>query len=201
MELHKAYVVLPAADNEAGFLRIIDESGGDYLYPVEHFLMDYLSEAKHFHKEAIEPYKGPTNGATAEEIAALEQEIGFALPEAYRQYLLWMGKDYEGCFVGSEWFLHRHYNARDYTELVTELYGLDLEKYPLPKHFFLFFHHQAYEAAWFLLPKESEDPPVYYFNENDEKTIPVVAGTFTEFLIKQMGLVAPVIPRLYERRK
>ena len=38
LELRKAYIVLPAADNEAGFLRVVDESGEDYLYPAEQFV-------------------------------------------------------------------------------------------------------------------------------------------------------------------
>lgn len=38
LELRKAYAVLPAADNEAGFLRVVDESGEDYLYPAEQFI-------------------------------------------------------------------------------------------------------------------------------------------------------------------
>jgi len=38
LELRKAYAVLPAVDNEAGFLRVIDESGEDYLYPAEQFV-------------------------------------------------------------------------------------------------------------------------------------------------------------------
>jgi len=38
LELRRAYAVLPAADNEAGFLRVVDESGEDYLYPDEYFV-------------------------------------------------------------------------------------------------------------------------------------------------------------------
>lgn len=38
LELRKAYVVLPATDNEAGFLRVVDESSVDYLYPAEQFV-------------------------------------------------------------------------------------------------------------------------------------------------------------------
>jgi hypothetical protein len=38
LELHKIYRVLPDAEAEAdGDLRVIDESGEDYLYPAEYF--------------------------------------------------------------------------------------------------------------------------------------------------------------------
>ena len=39
LEVRKAYRVLPAASNEAGFLRVVDESGEDYLYPSANFVM------------------------------------------------------------------------------------------------------------------------------------------------------------------
>ena len=38
LELRRAYAVLPAAENEAGFMRVVDESGEDYLYPAEYFI-------------------------------------------------------------------------------------------------------------------------------------------------------------------
>jgi hypothetical protein len=46
LELHKVYQVLP--DEEAavdGDLRIIDESGEDYLYPANYFLLMDLPQA------------------------------------------------------------------------------------------------------------------------------------------------------------
>ncbi len=40
LELHKVYRVLPDADAaQDGDLRIVDESGEDYLYPAEYFLL------------------------------------------------------------------------------------------------------------------------------------------------------------------
>lgn len=40
LELHKIYRTLPDADAEQdGELRVIDESGEDYLYPAEYFVL------------------------------------------------------------------------------------------------------------------------------------------------------------------
>ena len=39
LEVRKAYRVLPSVPNEAGFLRVVDELGEDYLYPSENFVM------------------------------------------------------------------------------------------------------------------------------------------------------------------
>lgn len=39
LERRKIYEVVPAAgDSEAGFVRVIDESGSDYLYPEDCFV-------------------------------------------------------------------------------------------------------------------------------------------------------------------
>jgi len=46
LELHKIYRVLPDEEAEPdGDLRIIDESGEDYLYPDEYFVLAELPQA------------------------------------------------------------------------------------------------------------------------------------------------------------
>jgi hypothetical protein len=40
LELRKVYQVLPRkSPSEEGFLRVIDESGEDYLYPADYFIL------------------------------------------------------------------------------------------------------------------------------------------------------------------
>jgi hypothetical protein len=46
LELHKIYCVLPDEDAaEDGDVRVIDESGEDYLYPAEYFVFVDLPQA------------------------------------------------------------------------------------------------------------------------------------------------------------
>jgi hypothetical protein len=46
LELHKIYRVLPDKEAESdGDLRVIDESGEDYLYPAEYFVLIELPQA------------------------------------------------------------------------------------------------------------------------------------------------------------
>ena len=46
LELHKIYRVLPDDDGaEDGDIRVIDESGEDYLYPAEYFVVVDLPQA------------------------------------------------------------------------------------------------------------------------------------------------------------
>jgi hypothetical protein len=46
LEIHKIYRVLPDADAASdGDLRVVDESGEDYLYPAEYFVLIELPQA------------------------------------------------------------------------------------------------------------------------------------------------------------
>lgn len=47
LELHKVYRVIPDADAEKdGDVRIVDETGEDYLYPADYFVLTTLSPRK-----------------------------------------------------------------------------------------------------------------------------------------------------------
>lgn len=154
--------------------------------------MDYLKEIKEFHKIAVAPYKGESIGCYEEEVTALERQFGFPFPEACRQFLLWMGKDLKGVFVGSGWFYNDVIsNSRDLKSLLTDN-KVDFE---LPAHYLAFFMHQGYMAAWFTLPKESENPVVYFYHEC-KMARPRIEGKFTEFLFSDMKGMASFLPRL-----
>jgi hypothetical protein len=46
LEVRKIYQVVPDSDaRKIGLLRIIDESGEDYLYPAEHFIDAHLTKS------------------------------------------------------------------------------------------------------------------------------------------------------------
>ncbi len=46
LELRKAYQILPTeSPKEDGFLRVLDESGEDYLYPIDYFIVLELPQA------------------------------------------------------------------------------------------------------------------------------------------------------------
>ena len=45
LEVRKVYPVLPTSAKEAGFVRVIDESGEDYLYPADYFIVLELPQA------------------------------------------------------------------------------------------------------------------------------------------------------------
>lgn len=155
---------------------------------------EYLAEIKQFHKQAVEPYTGKPVGCCEREILLLEQKTGFALPEAYRQFLRYMGKDTDGVFRGSGWFLG---NIGLNDPLVTDLLEENAVTFQLPEHYFLFFSHQGYMAAWFELPRLNDNPSVFFFSEDKDWKEPQKIDTFTTFLFDDLKGLASLLPRLY----
>ena len=150
--------------------------------------IDYLTEIKNYHRQFAEKLKGKPKGCRNSEIVDLEKTIGFALPIAYKQYLLWMGKDYEGVFVGCDWFIT---DVKNNHELVPELLRENNVAFTLSEHYLSFFSHQGYMAAWFDLPVNCEDPEVWFYGEGQGLERPIMKGRFTEFLFQDLqGLIA-----------
>jgi hypothetical protein len=160
--------------------------------------MDYLKEIKKFHTENIEPYTGKPIGCSQDEINELEKYFGYFLPEAYRQYLEWMGRDFKGVFVGSDWFIT---NVLDNTELLPKLLAENKIDYKLPQYYLVFFSHQGYMAAWFELPKQDDDPITYFFTESKEVNHPSDHKKFTDALFTDMQNLASVLPRTHKMMK
>lgn len=159
--------------------------------------MDYLQEIKRFHVEHVEPFMGKPVGCSQLEIDEFEKQIGFLLPEAYRQFLEWMGKDYHGIFRGSDCFINHVVNN---TEWLPQLLAENNIDFKLPEHYLAFFSHQGYRMAWFELLKINEDPPTYFYTEGKDLTAPVIEGTFTDFLFKELKNMAKFVSKSFGSR-
>jgi hypothetical protein len=155
----------------------------------------YLNEIIEFHEKNVQPYKGSPVGCADVEIEDIEKYFGFELPMAYKEYLKFMGKDYQGVFVGSDWFI-KHIVGN--TEWIPELLRENEIEFELPENYLAFFCHQGYLTAWFELPKLDENPPVWFFKESEDDKPPYIFGTFTEFLFEDMRGMASFLPKLYK---
>ena len=62
LERHKVYQILPdRAASREGYVRVVDESGEDYLYPAEYFVPVSLPVAVVRDLEGANVVQGPTN--------------------------------------------------------------------------------------------------------------------------------------------
>jgi SMI1-KNR4 cell-wall len=151
---------------------------------LEDLLTMYLDNVKmHLHElEAIRPEDFIS--CTEEEVVALEQQLGVTLPEAYREFLLWMGHKAGDLFAGSQWLYKKiprlQVGARE---------ALEKNNFPesLPGDAFVFWMHQGYQFMFFRLSEDS-DPPVYYYHEGRHKTsFEKYANSFSEVLYEAIN--------------
>ena len=154
--------------------------------------MDYLTELRRFHQQAIQPYRGRPKGCSPRMLAQLEQSLTYELPHAYRQYLAWMGADYTGIFQGTNCFIT---DIHDNTAYLPSLLAENTVVFPLPASMLVFYLHQGYAAAWFVLPKKSDNPLIWFFSEGQDMIQPITVGTFTDFLLADMQGMAPFLQR------
>ena len=149
--------------------------------------MNNLSIVKEYYSEYVEPRYGAPKGASEMEVRLLERNIGYSLPGSYREYLLWMGKDYNGIFKGSQWFID---DVIGNNELLPELLEENHVEFNLPEKYIVFFTHQGYMAGWFDLLSTEADPMSWFFSESNSIAVPRVEGPFSCFLLNDIkGLV------------
>jgi hypothetical protein len=119
---------------------------------------------------------------TEDEIAFLERWLKRPFPQAYREFLHWMGYWGGGLLVGSDFFYERLMNMQEGARAL-----LEEDHYPgeLPEDAFVFFMHQGYQFYFFRF-SEGADPPVSYYLEDPEKpeqsTITRAYAHFSTFL-------------------
>lgn len=142
--------------------------------------------AKQLHAEHVTPKLGSPVGAKPEDVEALERRLGFCLPQDYRDFLLWMGCDYEGIFRGSAWFIDCVFANKEVLRGLLQEAG---SRYVLKDSHLVFFTHQGYMAAWFDTESSDRNPECWFMN--DSMTEPHVTGLFSYALLKDIESLAP----------
>lgn len=145
----------------------------------------YISETVAFYDAHLREVYGVPKGCKLRQIEVFEKRLGIHLPMAYREFLLWMGEDFGGIFRGTLIFFR---DLKVNEEILLEM----SEQYSLPvdaPSVMVFFTHQGYQACWFKLCDDSQDPICFYFNNSQLSVGVRDIGSFTKFLdIQVRGL-------------
>lgn len=147
----------------------------------------YLDKVKERLKELKLVSPDELVGCTYHEINELEKKLGFSLPEAYKEFLLWMGKSADRVLQGSDcFFKHLPYLQDWAVELLEDNHVPDT----LPEDAFVFFMHQGYQFSFFRL-SEGDDPPTYSYCEGTNQTsFTRTHNRFSEFIATEIELHA-----------
>lgn len=125
---------------------------------------------------------------TEDEVKALEEKLGRTLPEAYKEFLLWMGKGVGkgNLMAGEDFFVWNWEKEQEMLKLVRELFEEDEFPGELPEDAFVFLFHQGYSFLFFRL-SEGDDPPVYLWIES-ETSFQKISEHFSDWLLERIEL-------------
>ncbi|HVH32753.1 MAG TPA: SMI1/KNR4 family protein [Tahibacter sp.] len=121
-------------------------------------------------------------GSSPQQIAALEQSAGAALPLAYRHFLAAAGEDAPGFFTGTSFFRSQIGGLHAAANALLEENG---ETVRLSADAFVFAMHQGYVFHYFLL-SEGDDPPIYMYDEGNGPPAKL-CDTYSEYLRDSIG--------------
>lgn len=102
------------------------------------------------------------NPCSREDILSLERVLDAKLPKSYTEFLEAAGRGASKYMLGSMWtFNDLEIIQKEAIELLTQN-GFRA----LPQNAFVFWMHQGYQFAFFIIGEE-DNPPVYYYNETE----------------------------------
>ena|GEM_PF-1334377 len=120
------------------------------------------------------------NGCTDQEIAALEGQLAVRLPESYRQFLRVLGRGAGDFMVSDHWY----FKIEDVPELAqSDEYA---EYCDLPENHFVFACRNGYYWVFFIADGTSDDPPVFSFDDGEDRAYQPAARTVWEFVESQV---------------
>jgi hypothetical protein len=149
---------------------------------------DYMAEVRAYYAKFLEPYYGHPEGASKQEVDTFEQKIGLRLPLAYKQFLRWAGVKAKG--MGLERSMTElKWICRQNSDFDWHLKHRVQSSWGGAGRLSFFIDGEAEIEAWFILPKESDNPPIYYVYDYDEDTgcgTRKVFDSFSGFILNQL---------------
>lgn len=141
----------------------------------------YLDDVKERARELDLFKPGEVVPCTAEEVRELERRTGRALPQAYKEFLLWMGHGAGELWLGSHCFYRDLEPLGDWAAVMLKRSD---PAQKLPEDAFVFLMHQGYQFMFFRT-SEGDDPPVYYYKDEPEQlSFSIREQHFSRFLLR-----------------
>lgn len=152
----------------------------------------YLEQAKALFEAAQLARNGEVQPSSESELHLLEQKTGARLPEAYREFLRWMGHGAGNFLQGTDVFYQQLDGLNSAAQELLLENGIADE---LPEDAFVFYMHQGYQFMFFRL-LEGDDPPIYFFGEGTgQEHLTQLYQHFSDFLKQEIEGHARLIQR------
>ncbi len=115
-------------------------------------------------------------GCSETEINQLESQLGAEFPQSYRSFLAIFGKGAGEFMLSDRW--------RFRFDQVSEIAHDDeySEYCDLPANYFVFAERDGYTWAFFIANGESDDPPVFLFDDGEDRQYKQIGRSLWEFI-------------------
>ncbi|RFM27922.1 SMI1/KNR4 family protein [Deminuibacter soli] len=121
------------------------------------------------------------------EVKRVEEEYGVRLPSVYIEFLSNMGKGAGDFMLGSSCFYDEIFSLKDWAVELLEENGFR----SLPENSFVFWMHQGYQFAFFMLD-EGDNPQVFFYTEvNSNNNTPdfiLQAESLADFFYEELKM-------------
>lgn len=121
-----------------------------------------------------------------EEFMKIQNFVNKPLPKVYKEFMLTMGRSAGSYMLGSDIFYDKVFDLNNWGRELLEENGFK----ELPVDAFVFWMHQGYQMAFFILG-ESDNPIVYYYDEGSEMNDFRKDTSLLEFLEIQLAMSFP----------
>ena len=120
---------------------------------------------------------------TKQEYLYLESKCKCSFPLVYKHFLLKMGKGAGRFMKGASVFYNEIFELQKWGEELVE----ENNFIPIPQDAIVFWMHQGYQMAFFIL-NTGDNPLVYYFSEEKKQMNFEEKGTLSNFFNTQLKL-------------
>ncbi|MDC0833194.1 hypothetical protein CKA32_006050 [Geitlerinema sp. FC II] len=138
---------------------------------------------------------------TLKEVRSLENQLGFKLPEAYREFLQWGGHNAGRIMQDFDFSIECLIDIQEDAKYFLEEDESDLE---LPANAFVFLSHYNGWFMFFKVENCNEDPPVYAYGQYRDRNkklreFPLAYPSYSNFLISCLEETAQLIKNRYKK--
>ena len=141
----------------------------------------YINESVLLFNSSIISKSMAVQGAKRDKIISLESKLGVSLPNAYIEYLLWMGQDRAGLFRGTDCYIDDV--IENNLALKETLIEENLSHF-CDKESICFSSHQGYILHWFYADDDIDNPKCFEYAEMPDGIEFGECGIFSELLKK-----------------
>jgi hypothetical protein len=137
----------------------------------------YIKEAKKLVKELNFISPEDIKPCTEQDIMDLEKNLGFKLPEAYKEFLLWAGHKLGKMF--KEDLIYYNDVIQNNKALKFEIPN---EGFVLPEDIFIIATDYSWLYIIFSFLKDGDNPPIYIYDTNGD-TIKKIYESFSDYIV------------------